>query len=224
LKEENPAMNKFISRSRAFQLFVFITLVFGGYNAMAIEKAKYDTLDKERVFEIRQYAPQIVAETMVKGSFEKVGNEGFQRLYAYISGKNRQKQPIAMTSPVSQESRSIKIAMTAPVSQVEMNNQWRITFMMPSEYLLEELPVPLDARVRLKEDPIRLVAAIRYSGTWSKSLYEEKKALLEDFIARRGLKPTGEPIWARYDPPFMPWFLRRNEILIPVAITTNDDG
>ena len=216
-------MNKSISRSRATQLFILLTLVFGGNNVMAIEKAKYDTLAKERGFEIRQYAPQIVAETMVEGKFEKVGNEGFRRLYAYISGNNRQKQPIAMTSPVSQESRSIKIAMTAPVNQVELNNQWRITFMMPSEYLMEELPVPLDDRVRLKEDPAKLVAAIRYSGTWSKSLYEEKKTLLDDFIARRGLKTTGEPIWARYDPPFMPWFLRRNEVLIPVAGMTNDD-
>ena len=160
---------------------------------------------------------------MVEGDFENVGNTGFRRLYDYISGKNRQKQPIAMTAPVNQEGRSQKIAMTAPVNQVEEDNRWRITFMMPSEYSLEDLPVPLDARVRLKEDPTRLVAAVMYSGTWSKSRYEDKKSLLEDYIEKRGLKIVGKPIWARYDPPFMPWFLRRNEVLIPVAGMTNVD-
>jgi hypothetical protein len=62
----------------------------------------------------------------------------------------------------------------------------------------------------------RIVAAIKYSGTWSKSRYNEKKSLLEEFIDERGLKAAGEAIWARYDPPFMPWFLRSNEILIPI--------
>jgi hypothetical protein len=88
--------------------------------------------------------------------------------------------------------------------------------MMPSEYSLDDLPAPLDTRVTLKQEPGRLVVAIKYSGTWSKIRHEEKKALLEDYIARRGLKTIAEPIWARYDPPFMPWFLRRNEVLIPI--------
>jgi len=68
----------------------------------------------------------------------------------------------------------------------------------------------------LKQDPGRLVAAVRYSGSWSEEGYEENRARLEDYIQKRGLIKTGEPVWARYDPPFMPWFLRRNEVLIPV--------
>ncbi len=185
---------------------------------MAIEKAKFEIIESDLDFEIRKYAPQIVAETLVEGDFEDVGNEGFRRLYDYISGNNRKKQSIPMTAPVTQEVESQKIAMTAPVNQVKQNNKWRITFMMPSEYLMEELPEPVNEQVVLKKDPERIVAAIKYSGTWSKSRYNEKKSLLEDFIADRGLKVTGQAIWARYDPPFMPWFLRRNEILIPVEI------
>lgn len=183
---------------------------------MAIEKAKYDVVESDLEFEIRRYAPQIVAETFVEGEFEKVGNEGFRRLYDYISGNNRKKESISMTAPVTQEGESQKIAMTAPVNQVRENNKWRITFLMPSNYSMEELPEPLDDRVVLKEDPERIFAAIKYSGTWSKARYVEKKSLLEDFIAGRGLKVSGEAIWARYDPPFMPWFLRRNEVLIPI--------
>ena len=185
-------------------------------SAMAIEKAKYTVVEKEDDFEIRQYDPQIVAETFVEGDLEEVGNEGFRRLYAYISGENTRKQSISMTAPVSQESGSVKIAMTAPVKQEKKDNQWRITFLMPSEYTLETLPEPNDARVILTQEPGRLMAAVKYSGTWSEEGYEENRALLEEYIQKRGLTAAGEPVWARYDPPFMPWFLRRNEVLIPI--------
>jgi hypothetical protein len=185
-------------------------------SAMAIEKAKYTVVEKEDDFEIRQYEPQIVAETFVEGDLEEVGDEGFRRLYGYISGDNQKKQSISMTAPVGQEANSEKIAMTAPVGQEQKDNRWRITFLMPAEYTLETLPVPTDSRVKLVQDPGRLMAAIRYSGTWSEAGYEENKALLEEFIEKRGLIKAGEPVWARYDPPFMPWFLRRNEVMIPI--------
>jgi len=185
-------------------------------SAMAIEKAKYTVLEKEDDFEIRQYDSQIVAETYVDGDLEDVGNEGFRLLYGYISGDNKKKQSISMTAPVGQEAGSEKIAMTAPVKQEQKDNQWRITFLMPAEYTLETLPEPNDNRVKLKADPGRLMAAVRYSGTWSEEGYEENKALLEEYLQKRGLTKAGEPVWARYDPPFMPWFLRRNEVLIPV--------
>jgi hypothetical protein len=185
-------------------------------SAMAIEKAKYTVLEKEDGFEIRKYDPQIVAETFVEGDLEKAGNEGFRRLYAYISGENTTKQSISMTAPVSQETGSKKIAMTAPVKQEKKDNRWRITFLMPAEYTLETLPEPNDTRVRLTEESGRLMAAVKYSGTWSEEGYEENKALLEEYIQKRGLTKTGAPVWARYDPPFMPWFLRRNEVLIPI--------
>ena len=185
-------------------------------SAMAIEKAKYTVLEKQDDFEIRQYESQIVAETYVEGELEAVGDEGFRRLYGYISGDNQKKQSISMTAPVGQESNSEKIAMTAPVGQEKKDNRWRITFLMPAEYTLETLPQPTDSRVKLVRDPGRLMAAIRYSGTWSEAGYEENKALLEEFIEKRGLTKAGDPVWARYDPPFMPWFLRRNEVLIPI--------
>jgi len=185
-------------------------------SAMAVLKAKYTVLEREEDFEIRQYDPQIVAETFVEGNLEEVGNEGFRRLYAYISGENTKKQSISMTAPVGQETRSEKIAMTAPVKQEKKDNQWRITFLMPAEYALEMLPEPDDERIKLAQEPGRLMAAVKYSGTWSEEGYEENKALLEEYLQKRGLTKAGEPVWARYDPPFMPWFLRRNEVLIPV--------
>ena len=183
---------------------------------MATEQMKYTVIEKEGDFELRQYEPHIVAETFVEGNFENVGDEGFRRLAGYIFGKNRTKDKISMTAPVTQEARSEKIAMTAPVNQQSRNGRWRITFLMPSKYTLETLPEPLDSRVILREVPGTLMAALTYSGTWSRERYEEKKVSLKALIQRKGLQVVGEPIFARYDPPFKPWFLRRNEVLIPV--------
>jgi hypothetical protein len=185
-------------------------------DVMATEEAKYTVIERDEDFELRQYEPHIVAETLVVGDFEAVGDEGFRRLYDYISGNNRKKQSIAMTTPVSQEASNEKIAMTAPVNQERIGGKWRITFLMPSQYTIDTLPEPLDARVVLKEMPPRLMAAIKYSGTWSKKRYEKRKARLLSLIEKRGLRPLGEPIFGRYNPPLMPWFLRRNEVLIPV--------
>jgi hypothetical protein len=188
---------------------------------MAIEEAKYTVLERQGDFELRQYEPQIVAETFVEGKFQDVGNEGFRRLYDYISGKNRKREGIPMTAPVSQEAASEKIPMTAPVNQEKVSGKWRITFVMPSQYTLETLPEPEDSRVLLSKVPGQLMAALSYSGIWSLGRYlgryEEKEKRLKELIQQKGLKIVGEPVFARYNPPFMPWFLRRNEVLIPVA-------
>ena len=207
-------VQRLLAQIPRFALIMFL-LVFA-VEAMAIEKAKYQVVESDENFELRQYAPHIVAETFVAGDFEEVGNMGFRRLYDYINGKNIKNQNIAMTAPVTQEAESEKIAMTAPVTQEKSQGQWRITFLMPAEYTLETLPRPLDGLVQLKEEPGYLMAAIRYSGTWSQKRFEKNKALLQAAITKRGLTPVGQPVWARYDPPFMPWFLRRNEVLIRV--------
>jgi hypothetical protein len=183
---------------------------------VGIEKAKYEVVDKQGKFEIRQYRPQIVAETVVESDFDNAGNAAFRRLFNYISGENRKKESIAMTAPVNQKGGSQKIAMTAPVNQQQSEGNYSVTFLMPSKYTMETLPEPLDPAVKLREIAARKIAAIRYSGSWSRKKYETNKALLEEFIAMKGLRITGQDIFARYDPPFQLWFLRRNEVLFPV--------
>ena len=205
---------------KTFRVIIALIFFLGSFyivrGAMATEEAKYSVLEKQNNFELRQYEPQIVAETFVEGDFKEVGNEGFRRLFDYISGNNIKKQSISMTAPVSQEADYEKIAMTAPVNQVRMNGKWRITFLMPPTYTMDALPEPLDTRINLKEIPGRLIAAYTYSGTWGRNRYEEMKDQLMRLIEEQGLRALGEPIFARYNPPFMPWFLRRNEVLIQV--------
>jgi hypothetical protein len=155
--------------------------------------------------EIRRYAPYVVAETYVSGSLERAGNGAFRRLAGYIFGGNR-----------TSAGTSAKIAMTTPVTQQRVGDEFRVRFMMPSEYDLESLPIPNDDRVRLERVGQRRLAAIRYSGRWSKEAYERHLARLEETLSAHGWTPSGEPIWARYDPPWKPWLLRRNEVLVAV--------
>ncbi|MEJ2024483.1 MAG: heme-binding protein, partial [Deltaproteobacteria bacterium] len=167
-------------------------------------------------FELRDYPPQIVAETEVDGTLEDAGDKAFKRLFGYISGENRSRESISMTTPVTQKPSSEKIAMTAPVGQQRTTGGWVLSFMMPSSYTLDVLPVPNDPAVRLRQIPARRMACVRYSGTWSEKRYLRHLQELESWIVKNGFKIVGEPVWARYNSPFTPWFLRRNEILIPV--------
>jgi hypothetical protein len=183
---------------------------------MEIEEAAYTVVENDGAFEIRDYAPHVVAETVVAGSFDRAGNEAFRRLFRYISGDNRSRHKVAMTAPVSQEPTGEKIAMTAPVGQQTAEDRWVVSFTMPASSALETLPEPGDAQVTLRQVPARRMAALRYSGFWTERSYIGHKMKLESWVRKRGLRIAGDLVWARYNPPFAPWFLRRNEILIPV--------
>jgi len=187
--------------------------------AMAIEEPEYEVVADHGDFEIRRYAPMILAETRVDSDFEGAGNEAFRRLFGYISGDNAARAKIDMTAPVVQELSSEKIAMTAPVVQQSDDSGWRVAFVVPAEYSWETAPQPTDPRVSLRQVPERLVAAVRFSGTWGEERFIGHEGELRQRLTEHGLRPIGEAVYARYNPPFTPWFMRRNEVMIPVALT-----
>ena len=192
-------------------------IIMGAMEGMAIETAAYKVVQKDNTFEIREYAPQILAETVVERDFEAAGNKAFNLLFRYISGGNRSRENVAMTAPVSQKRVGEKIKMTAPVAQQRVQERWVVSFMMPASYTMETLPEPADPRVTLRQVPARRIAALRYSGSWSEKGYLRHKLELESWIRGKGLAIAGDPMWARYNSPITPWFLRRNEVLIPLA-------
>jgi len=198
-------------------------ILTGALHAMAIEEASYEVIIKYNSFEIRDYAPYIVAETVVDGNLEDAGSVAFKILFGYISGDNRSRQKVEMTAPVSQQVNREKIKMTAPVGQQPIGDKWVVSFMMPAAYTMETLPDPENPKVSLRQVPGRRMAVVRYTGFWSERGYLDNKMKLEAWIRENELKVVGDPIWARYNPPFTPWFLRRNEILIPVAQDENQD-
>jgi effector-binding domain-containing protein len=204
-------------------VWAILLAIFGSGNAMATEEAKYQVVLKEQSFEVREYEPHILAETLVDGDFDKAGNKAFSRLFKYISGNNKSRQKIEMTAPVAQGAGSEKIDMTSPVGQQEADGRWAVSFMMPASYSLETLPEPQDPKVVLRQVPARHIAAVRYSGFWSEEGYTLNRDKLEAWIKKNRFSVVGGPIWARYDPPFMPWFLRRNEILVPIANPSHNE-
>ena len=183
--------------------------------AMAIEEPPYTVLQRHEGFEVRRYEPYLVAQTVVQADAEAAGNRGFRVLAGYIFGANKGARRIAMTAPVAQA--PLRIAMTAPVAQSGGGDGRQVVqFMMPREWTRDTLPEPEDPAVAIAEVPARTLAVIAYSGTWSRERYEQHLATLREGLARAGLRARGEPVWARYDPPWKPWFLRRNEIWIEV--------
>ena len=183
---------------------------------MAIESPKYEVLKRYDDFEVRQYPAFLVAEVEVSGDRGEAGNAAFRLLGGYIFGGNTSASKIEMTSPVTQAE---KIEMTSPVTQTQSDGKWKVQFSMPSKWTLETLPTPNDNRVTLREEPGRVVAVVKYSGTWSEKNYQEHLEVLQKGLAREGLSAVGEPTWARYNPPFMPWFLRTNEIHLQLPKT-----
>lgn len=193
-----------------------VSVLIWGCATVGIEKTAYNTIQKEGNVEIREYQPYIVAETTVKSDFKESGNIAFRRLFAYISGENRSKEKIPMTAPVNQQPRSEKIAMTAPVNQQPAGDKFVVSFVMPAKYTMDTIPEPTNDTITIRQIPKHTVAAIRYSGSWSKEKYDKHEKALYEFIAQNDLTATAEPVFARYDPPFQLPFMRRNEVLIEI--------
>ena len=188
-----------------------------GY-AMAIEEPAYSVTKQSAPFELRTYAPKIVAEVVVEGSMDEASSKGFRLLANYIFGNNAagagNSEKIQMTAPVSMEPRSEKISMTAPVSMQETSGQWRVTFVMPSRYTMDTLPKPNNPAVTIREVPEARYAVIRFSGLAGEKKVARKTADLLAWLKQNGLNPSGKPELARYNPPWTLPFLRRNEIMV----------
>ena len=204
-------------KSALISFFFLLLLVLSMPNpAHAIEEPDYTVVQKTEVFEVRKYAPYLVAEVLVPGPASEAGSQGFSLLGGYIFGKNKGERKLEMTAPVTQTPveppAPVKLDMTAPVTQAAAPGGFLVQFVMPKGYTLATLPEPLDARVKLREVPGKSVAVIRFSGSWSQSLYNEKLELLKTALATANIATQGEPVSSRYNSPFSLPFMRRNEI------------
>lgn len=159
-------------------------------------------------FELRRYAPHVLAEVRVSGQFESAGSTGFRPLVSYIGGRNQRGQSIAMTAPVIQ----------APDAS---GAQHDVAFVMPAGSTIDAMPEPTDTQVHMREVGETFAAAARFSGRWTENSCTEHANDLMNRIRLAGLEPTGPARFARYDPPWTPWFLRRNEVIVPVAAPTH---
>jgi len=170
--------------------------------AHAVEEPQWTLVHREGAFEIRDYAPTVVAETDVTGERGPAINAGFRRLARFIFGGNAPSQ---------------SIAMTAPVAQARSGDTWVVTFYMPPGSTLESMPRPLDDSVTLREIPARRVAVLRFNGLSTQRNLDEHAETLRQYIDRRGEHPSGPATYAFYNPPWtLPW-ARRNEVMLELA-------
>ena len=194
---------------------ILIAGVLAGPVMSNVEKPDYKVIQSEQNIEIRQYEPMIIAEVEVDGKREDAIRDGFRLLADYIFGNNTVQQVISMTAPVQQKENQ-KIAMTAPVQQQSMGKSWRMSFVMPSKYSMDSLPVPNNNRVRLKEILTKKFVVIEFSGTNSNENVTKHENQLMNYIEANQINIIGSPKYAFYNAPWTLPFLRRNEVMIEI--------
>jgi len=198
----------------------FLGIMLLGRGSLALEKPEYEVLHADGKIEYRLYSGYVVAETAVKASdgYNGASNEGFRRLFKYITGANAVEADIAMTAPVqmSMPASGEKIDMTAPVQTSMKGEELNVAFMLPSQFSFENAPQPTDTRVVIKKMPARVMAVIRYSGRWTEANREKYAFRLQDYLNQNGVVAISGPESAAYNAPFTPPFMRRNEIMFEI--------
>jgi hypothetical protein len=196
------------------------------YVVQNVEQPDYRALISDGDFELRAYPPLVVAEVTRPGDRTASLKSGFGPLARYIFARDRAGPGIAMTAPVTQEpalprlASDAPIAMTAPVLQSAEDAgdaAWTVRFVMPAEHALADLPAPGDPALRLRELPARTLAAVRFSGRTTDSALAAQEQRLRAWMQARGLTPAAAPVYAYYNDPRTPPFLRRNEVLIETS-------
>ncbi|MDA9600395.1 heme-binding protein [Nitrosomonadales bacterium] len=197
-------------------LFIFILI---SNPLMATDEPEFKLILKEDKFEIREYAPKIIAQVEIFGDFDDASSKGFKILADFIFGNNTStdgNSKIEMTAPVEMEPLTQKINMTKPVLAEGIDNKWIVSFIMPNEFTLGTLPKPNNKSIKILSLPKEKYAVIVFSGLVRESSYLEKEKFLNEFIKEKKLKSSGEIKIARYNPPWTLPFFRRNELMLKV--------
>ena len=175
------------------------------YALIVTEQLPYRTIKQYDGFELREYPNYVLAQVQIRGDFITAGNSAFNPLLRYITGSNANRMQLAMTAPVFQSS--------------EEPDHHMVSFALPASVKFENAPVPTDSKVHLIEVASHQAVARRFTGFWSYDRFLQQGELMEEAVEeaiRNGdLKGrmVGEPYVARYNSPFTPFFLRRNEVV-----------
>jgi len=174
------------------------------------QEQKYEVVALRDGYEIRHYPPCVLAQVQLTGDFNEAGSNAFGSLFRFISGANRAGKKISMTAPVLQHS--------SQSTRLKVWDDHTVSFVLPTEMTIEDAPAPTDDRVTLRRTSDQLVAALRFSGRMSVENYETNTRRLQEYLARDGYLLSDVPRIARFNAPWTPGFMRRNEIQIPVAL------
>ena len=217
MKTSPPRLPRHPAAAFGAAALLILALSTVAMSSHAAEEPEYQVVRQLADIEVRQYGAYAVAEVVVPGPASKAGGQAFPILAGYIFGKNKGERKFAMTAPVTQTAAPVKLEMTAPVTQTAARGGFLVQFVLPRGVTAASAPEPLDARVQLREVMPAQVAVIRYSGFWSGSNDAKHLAKLEAALRAANLAWTGEPVYSRYNAPFTPWFMRRNEVWLSMA-------
>ncbi len=185
-----------------------------------MEEPEYQVTRREPGFEIRRYAARMVAETVVSDRHPKAATAGFRRLANYLLGENEGRR----TGSADEIGKPMTLLMGAPYVQISADNGQLLQFPLPRRLQQGSVPVPRDEKVLIRALRPRRVAVIRYTGVWTEPRFSLHLGQLQNALRASGLAWTGAPEWARYDPPWKPWFVRRNEIWLQLASESDADS
>lgn len=190
------------------RILTIITLLFATPAWAEYEQPSYNLVFQQNGLEIRDYAPAVVVETQVVASRRDAAGDAFRSLFNYISGNNDASLKIPMTSPVAQ--------IYAGRERDNVSGKWAVRFFLPKDLSAEAIPEPLQLGVNIVTLGAQRFASVSFKGTQNDKKVAKNRARLREFIAQNGYRVSGQPVYAFYDPPFVPWFLRDNEILLPI--------
>jgi hypothetical protein len=187
---------------------------------MSIEKPKFNIVQKDRKFEIREYQEYINASVEIESDYKSALNEGFRILADYIFGNNRAKTSISMTAPVTEQAvKSKKIEMTAPVTSTKVGGgkKYLISFTMPAKYTLESLPEPTNKTISMYKVAPHKAVALKFSGYLNEKITAKKTQELEVWLKKNSLEAKSGIIVAQYNPPWILGPFRKNEIIAKLS-------
>jgi len=191
-----------------------LVVAASGARAADVETPRYDVVSTHEGYEIRRYGPLTLVTKESRGDVNRAMYRSFMSLADFIGGENEKKEEIAMTAPV--------IAVP-PTVDGESLDVFRVSFILPSKYADgSDVPAPTGEGVSVQHLEGLLVAAVQFSGMGGTSAMEAKWTALQAALKRDGVKITGAPMFAKYNPPWtLPWN-RRNEVMAPLELAAKD--
>ena len=179
---------------------------------MALETPEYELISKHDGFEIRRYSEMIIATTSVKADYKSSTSSGFRRIANYIFGDNDKAMKIAMTAPVISD---------CPYEGLKAYN---ISFVMPKEYSIKDLPKSNTSHVSIKQEALGEVAVLAFGGwaTESRSMsYQEKLAML---LQQNNIDTQGGFMVAQFNSPYALPMFRKNELMVRILSVPNKES
>lgn len=170
------------------------------------QRQEFKVLQTYKDFELRKYQPYVLAEIKVSAQYSTATSSAFSSLFRYISKGNKGLQKIAMTAPV----------IAAQKDKIANENEWFVSFVMPSGIKFGHLPLPNDPQITLRELDAETCIATSFRGRATQEVADKKIQALRAAATKENIALSDETRICRFDPPFKPGFLQYNEIVIPV--------